>query len=252
MISDYRYHRLDVLRDYLSLVTYPLQWIENVPIRMVTMIRQYTRSYKQLMEENEKLMQEHFLQSAKLQKLIRLEAENARLRALLKSSPRKNETFLGAEIIRNNSNPFIHRIILDKGTKHGILLGQPVIDGNGIIGEVIEVHPLVSHVILLTDANYGIPVENARNGVRGIAAGTGSLQSLELRHVANTLDLKVGDALVTSGLDGRYPSGYPVGVINNIEQDPSESFNRITITPTADFEQARHVLLIQRCQDSEE
>jgi rod shape-determining protein MreC len=250
MISDYRYHRLNTLRDYMSMVVYPIQWLVDAPMRVTDVVKQYSHTYHQLVQENNQLRQEQLLQNARTQKFMALEAENTRLRSLLQSSPRQNgETLLVAEIIRVDSDPLIHRVILDKGSRQGVTLGQPVIDAEGVIGEVIEVNPLSCRVILLTDASYGIPVENVRTGVRGIAAGTGAIKNLELQHVPNTIDLKPGDTLITSGLDGRYPPGYPVGVISQIFHDPGESFARVQITPSARLERTRQVLLVQRSEE---
>lgn len=249
MISDYRYHRLNIVRDYMSLAVYPIQWLVDAPIRVTGIVKQYTHTYHQLVQENDHLRQEQLLQNARTQKFMALEAENSRLRTLLQSSPRHDgETLLVAEIIRVDSDPLIHRVILDKGSQQGVTLGQPVIDAEGVIGEVIEVNRLSSRVILLTDTSYGIPVENVRTGVRGIATGTGAIKNLELQHVPNTIDLKPGDTLITSGLDGRYPPGYPVGVISEIFHDPGESFARVQVTPSARLERTRQVLLVQRSE----
>lgn len=252
MVVDYRYHQLDTVRGYLSLIVYPVQWMVDAPIRLAGTVTQYVSTFNQLVHENADLKHQAFLQNARLEKLLALEAENIRIRALLKSSHQGKETHRVAEIIRINADPFVHRVILNKGAKQGVLLGEPVIDAKGVIGEVIEVQPLISHVILLTDANYGISVENLRNGVRGIAAGTGSMNTLELQHVANTVDLKLGDILVTSGLDGRYPPGYPVGRIAHIERDPSESYVSVKITPSAELDRSRQVLLVERTKDPKE
>jgi len=249
MVMDYHYHQLNRVRDYLSLAIYPIQWMVNAPLKLAETTERYTQSNHQLIEDNERLLQENLLQNASMLRFKAVEAENARLRALLKSSPRMGETLIAAEIIRVSSDPFMHRVLLDKGAKHGVSLGQTVVDGSGIVGEVIEVNPLMSRIILLTDPNYGISVENNRNGVRGIAAGTGALTTLELQHVPNTVDLKIGDTLVTSGLDGRYLSGYPVGVVSQIQQDSGESFARVQVTPSAHLDRTRHVLLIQRAKE---
>lgn len=246
MVSDYRYHLFDGLRNYLSLIVYPIQWTASLPTRLSTAFSQYAHTYNQLLQENKSLKQAKFLQQAQLQKLMSLEAENTRLRALLKTLPRAGENWLAAEIIRIHSDPFSRRVILNKGANHGVTLGQPVIDATGVIGEVIEVHPFTSRVILISDASYGISVENLRNGIRGIAAGRGVMKNLELQHVANTLDLEVGDTLMTSGLDGRYPPGYPVGIVSDIKYEQGESFARISITPSAHLERSRQVLLVQR------
>ena len=248
MFVDHRYHdpRLDRARDYLSLMVYPIQWLVDVPMKFTSTFENYAVSHQNLVQENERLKNEQLLQNIRMQKFMALEAENARLRALLQSTPRPGETLLAAEIIQVNSDPFVQRVVLDKGSNHGVTVGQPVIDEGGVIGEVIEVYPKTSRVILLTDASYGIPVENVRNGIRGIAAGTGAISTLELQHVPNTVDLKVGDTLVTSGLDGRYSPGYPVGIISEITLEPGASYAKIQVNPSAHLERTRQVLLIQR------
>lgn len=244
IVLDYRFHQLDRFKNALSLATYPVQWVADSPIRLVNFLEQTAFSYQGLMAENRHLKASQMFQEARLQTLLALEAENKRLRVLLQSYPQATQQLLAAEIIKINSDPFVQRVILNKGFKDGILLGQAVIDAHGVVGEVIEVQPRSSHVILLTDASYGIPVENVRNGVRGIAVGTGTLESLELKHVANTVDLEIGDILVTSGLEGHYPAGYPVGKISHIEHDPGESFAVIRVTPIARLDRAREVLLL--------
>jgi rod shape-determining protein MreC len=244
MIADYRYHQLGTLRHYLFFVVYPIHWAVDTSGSMFTAIKRFGCTYSQLLQENEQLKKSQFLQNARMQKFMALEAENKRLRALLQSSFR-TESLLAAEVIRVNSDPFVHRVTLDKGSTQGVTIGQPVVDAEGVIGEVIEVYPSTSLIILLTDASYGISVENVRNGVRGVAVGTGSVKSLELRYVPNTMDLTEGDALVTSGLDGRYPPGYPVGIVSHIEYDPGESFTRVQIAPSARLEQSRQVLLVR-------
>jgi rod shape-determining protein MreC len=246
MIADYRYHRLDSVRAFLSLIVYPIQCTVDAPIRGAGAVVRYATTFHQLVAENADLKQHALEDQAALQKLMALEAENARIRALLQSSPRLDETRRVAEIIQINADPFVHRALVNKGSRQGVVLGQSVIDANGVIGEVIEVLPSTSRVILLTDANYGISVENLRTGIRGIVAGTGSLKTLALQHVANTVDLKVGDTLVTSGLDGRYPSGYVVGRIAEIKHNPSESYINVKITPSAELDRSREVLLVER------
>lgn len=249
MVADQHYYAFGVLKDYLSLAAYPVHMVIDGPTTLVSWGRQYIKTYRKLQKENAQLLDAQLLQNARVQKYDALEAENARLRALLQSPPHPGEKLLVAEIIQVNSDPFIHRVVLDKGAQDGVTLGQPVIDAEGVMGEVIEVHTRVSRVILLTDANYGIPVENVRNGVRGIAAGTGAVKRLELQHIASTIDLAIGDKLVTSGLDGRYPPGFSVGTVSSIEHDPADSFAKVLITPSAHLERTRQVLLVQRMSE---
>lgn len=246
IVSDYRYHRLDAVKSSLSVVVYPVQWLVDAPARWKESFGQYMATHRQLVTENDTLRREHFLQEARLQKLAAIEAENTQLRALLNSFPRVKETLVMAEIMAVNPDPFSYRLVLNKGTEEGAHVGQPVIDTKGVVGEVVEVTDHTSRVILLTDVNYGIPVENVRTGIRGIAAGRGLGHALELEYVTNTMDLEEGDQLVTSGLDGHYPAGYLVGDITEIRQDPGEPFATVTVLPAARVEKSRQVLLVQR------
>lgn len=246
MILDHRYHQLDQFRSQLCFVIYPLQWVVNGTIQSYNTLTEYCVSHHQLVKKNLELQKEVHIQNARLQKLLALESENARLRTLLQSTPRAGEKLLVAEIIQVDSDPLSHQVVIDKGSNGGAYQGQPVLDAEGIMGEIIEVFPDSSRVLLLTDANHGIPVEDLRNGVRGIVMGTGEIKTLSLNHVPNTMDLKIGDVLITSGLGGRYPAGYPVGVISEISKDASETFAKVSVMPTAQLERTRQVLLIQK------
>lgn len=250
MLLDHRYHRLQQVREVLSAGVYPLQWLVDTPIRCTQRFYGYFISHHQLVRENLKLRDEQFFQNGRLQQFSALEAENATLRALLQSSQRRNEVLTVAEIMQVDSDPFNHRILLNKGEKDQIAVGQPIIDAEGVMGEIIEVHSFTSSAILISDASHAIPVENVRNGVRGIVVGIGVIDCLELQHVPTTADIQVGDILVTSGLGGRYPPGYPVGVIRHIEYDPSESFAVVRVKPSAHLERGRQVLLVKHLEKS--
>jgi rod shape-determining protein MreC len=245
MISDHQYNRLVHVREAVLLGTSPLQWAVHLPIRFIQKFHGYFISHHQLLEENIQLRDEHLVQNGRLQQLVALEAENARLRALLQSSERRTELLTVAEIMQVDADPFNHRILLNKGEHDHVVVGQPIIDADGVMGEIIEVHPFTSSAILVSDASHAIPVENVRNGVRGILVGIGAIDCLELQYVPTTADIQVGDILVTSGLGGRYPPGYPVGVISHIEYDPSESFAIVRVTPSAHLERGRQVLLVK-------
>jgi len=246
MVCDHRYHRLGEIRDTLSLGVYPLQWIVDAPLRFSHKIQGYFQTHRDLMQENEQLREAQLIQSGRLQQFAALEAENTRLRVLLQSSERRSELLMVAEIMQVDKDPFNHRIVLDKGKRDQVIVGQPIIDAQGILGEVMEVHPFTSCAILISDASHAVPVENVRNGVRGILVGTGSIDNLELQYVPTTADIQVGDTLVTSGLGGRYPSGYPVGVIHQIKYDPGESFASVYVKPSAHLDRGHQVLLIKK------
>lgn len=251
MILDHRYHKLDQARAFLSYVVYPVQWTIHAPRRFAYHCHDYFLTKKTLISENRHLTQEQFLLNAKLQKLNALEAENLRLHSLLQSSPRAGEQLAVAEIIQVDSDPFNHTVLLNKGKNQGVYVGQPIIDGKGVMGAIVEANDKTSRAILVTDASHAIPIENLRNGVRGIVVGTGSMNCLELQYVPTTADIKVGDTLVTSGLGGRYPPGYPVGTITQIEQEHSESFANVRVFPAAQLERGRQVLLVLRGETEE-
>jgi rod shape-determining protein MreC len=246
MVYDHHQHQhLHAVRETLSIVVSPLHKFVNGTGNAWNAVRQYCVTQQQLLNENQVLKETEFLQQGRLQKLMALEAENTQLRALLQSSARLGDDLLIAEIVNVDGDPYSHQVYLNKGKQEGIYVGQPVLDAEGVIGEVIEVFEKTSRVILLTDPSHGIPVEDVRNGVRGIAMGTGTLKTLDLHYVPNTVDIQVGDLLITSGLGGRYPAGYPVGVISQINRDSADSFATVQIKPSARLDRTRMVLLIK-------
>lgn len=245
LLLDHRYHRLDQVRQYLYSLTYPIQWAVDLPIRCSRNLGGYFHTHKQLVKENESLKETFFLQEARLQKLLALESENERLRALLQSTPRQKDIFKVAEIIQVDCDPFNQRFILDKGSDQGVYKGQPLIDAYGVMGEIVEVQANTAHAMLISDASHALPIENLRTGMRSIVVGTGTVSGLEMQHVPLTADVQVGDTLVTSGLGGRYPPGYIVGKVKALDYNTGESFARVIVTPMAHLERGRQVLLIQ-------
>lgn len=245
MILDHRYHRLDLAREYLSYTVYPLVWMAQAPARFTDQCQHHFASRQKLIVENERLRQEQFLQAARLQKLTALEAENLRLHTLLNASPRIGENLKVAEILQMDADPFSHNILINKGRHHNVTVGQPIVDDHGVMGEIVKVYANTSRAILVTDASHAIPVENVRNGVRGIIVGTGSINALELQYVPTTSDIQEGDVMVTSGMGGRYPPGYPVGTVTKINQDKRESFANIHLRPAAQLERGRQLLLVE-------
>jgi rod shape-determining protein MreC len=170
--------------------------------------------------------------------------QNVRLRELLNSSALVDDQVLVGELIGVDPNPFTQRLLIDKGEKDGVFIGQPVLDARGLMGQVVEVMPYSSRVLLLTDATHSIPVQVNRNGLRAIASGTGNPERLELRHVADTADIKEGDLLVSSGLGQRFPAGYPVATVREVNHDSGQPFAVIRAEPTAALNRSRYVLLV--------
>lgn len=199
----------------------------------------------QLLKENTRLKQKQIYLQAQVQKLRALEAENQELRELLQSAGKENDSFSEARLIHVDSDPFRHQIMLNKGTQNGVEVGQPVIDSDGLVGVVLGVNEKTSRVLLLTDAGFAVPVQSVRSGERAIATGSGTGGQMRLNYVTSTADFVEGDQLVTSGLGGRFPAGYPVGVITSILHDPGTRFTLISISPSAKLGQVRHVLLVK-------
>lgn len=156
-----------------------------------------------------------------------------------------------AELIGLSPDPLTHTVIIDRGRRDGVYRGQAVLDAFGLMGQVVEVHAHSSRVLLITDSSHALPVQVNRNGVRAIAEGTGNLNQLRLRHVSNTTDIRAGDVLVSSGLGGRYPVGYPVALVEEVIRDPGQSFATVLVTPKARLDRSRHVLLVFGTEDEE-
>lgn len=245
MTVDQRYHGLDRLRDVLATAVYPLHYLVRLPADTRHWLSVNLAGRAELLEENARLREKQVFLTAQLQKLTTLEAENRRLRSLLESAVNTSERMLIAELLAVDFDPYRHHILLNRGRKHGVVVGQPVLDQHGVIGQIIRADPFSSTAILITDPNHALPIEINRTGVRTLALGTGHFQELELPHIPNNEDVKVGDLLVTSGLGGRFPRGYPVGTVTRVEFDPGSPFARIVARPVAQLDRIREVMLLE-------
>ena len=244
MTLDHRANYLDKLRGGLLTAIYPLQIMVDGPIRATHWVLEGLSSRDTLVTQNRTLRQEQLLVNARLAKFADLEAENKRLRSLLDSSAKIADRVLIAEIMAVDLDPFSRRIVINKGTKDGVIVGQSLIDSNGIMGQVVTAGPVSSNALLITDPSHAMPVQVNRNGLRSVAIGTGTQNLLELSHIPNNADVRVGDLLVTSGLGGRFPSGYPVGRIVSVARDNGQAFARVNVKPSARLERNREVLLV--------
>jgi len=244
MVVDARFTLLKPVRSQMSLVLMQSYWIADLPERLYQGVASQFGSRTELAADNEKLKTENLLLQGRLQKLAALTEQNVRLRELLNSSALVNEKVEVAELIGMDPNPFTHRIIINKGERDGVVLGQPVLDARGLMGQVVELMPYTSRVLLLTDTTHSIPVQVNRNGLRAIASGTGNPERLELRHVADTADIKEGDLLVSSGLGQRFPAGYPVATVKEVIHDSGQPFAIVRAVPTAALNRSRYLLLV--------
>ena len=244
IVSGERFHWLEPIKSNLSAIATPFYWITDIPSRLAGWGDGVLVSQNSLAEDNARLKAESLLLKAKVQKLASLEAENVRLRELLNSSALLSDTVLVAELIGISPDPLRHEIIINKGSDDRVYVGQPVIDAQGLMGQVIEVSSNHSRVLLISDSTHAVPVQVNRNGLRSIVEGTGLYQEMELSHVAATTDIKVGDLLVSSGLGNRFPVGYPVATVSEISIDPGQPFATVKATPSAQLIRSRHVLLV--------
>ncbi len=244
MVVDARFTLLKPVRSQMSLVLMESYWITDLPQRLWQGVASQFGSRTELVAENEKLKTENLLLQGRMQKLAALTEQNVRLRELLNSSALVNEKVEVAELIGMDPNPFTHRILINKGERDGVVLGQPVLDARGLMGQVVELMPYTSRVLLLTDTAHSIPVQVNRNGLRAIASGTGNPERLELRHVADTADIKEGDLLVSSGLGQRFPAGYPVATVKEVIHDSGQPFAIVRAVPTAALNRSRYLLLV--------
>ncbi|WP_193075891.1 rod shape-determining protein MreC [Pseudomonas sp. FME51] len=244
MVVDARFAALKPLRSQLGMLLTPLYYVAELPVRALDTLYLQLTSRADLIAENEGLRAEALLTKRKLQKLAALTEQNVRLRELLNSSELVDERVLVAELIGVDPNAFTQRILINKGERDGVFLGQPVLDATGLMGQVVEVLPFSARVLLITDASHSLPVQINRNGLRAIASGTGNSEWLELRYVGDTADVRVNDIVVSSGLGQRFPAGYPVGRVAAVNRDSSQPFADVRVEPTAQLNRSRYLLLV--------
>jgi rod shape-determining protein MreC len=232
------------VRHSLGFVLYPLHQVASAPSVLVDWFGDSAKSRHELERENAELAARNLILGQKIQRLISLETENIELRELLGTSDRIDEKVIVAELLAVDPDPFSQQIVINKGSEDKVFIGQPVLDSHGLMGQVIDVLPHSSRILLIADSNHAIPVQVNRNGVRAIAVGSGQLNELNLIYVPDTADIKEGDSLVSSGLGGRYPKGYPVAKVAKVEHFPGKAFAVVSATPSAQLDRSRHMLLV--------
>lgn len=235
---------LDPVRNKLDLFSLPFYYITDIPDRVSDWFGDRLVSRQELLEENQRLRNQQRVQEARLQQMAALAAENVRLHQLMNSTEILKDRVLIAEMIGVSPDPLEHKVIVNKGSNDGVYVGQPLLDAYGLMGQVVSVTPVSAQVLLITDNTHATPVQVARNNVRTIVDGMGNLYELRLRYVSTVMDLKEGDLLISSGLGGRFPVGYPVAQVESIEFEPGEPFARVIARPAARLDRSRHVLLV--------
>ena len=244
MVLDHNNEHLKSMRQVLSAAVHPIRLVIDAPFSLGHWIGDSVATRDELTDENHRLTEQNLIQSARLQRYVALEAENTRLRALLDSTAKVSGRVLIGEIMSVDMNPFRHRIIINKGSNDGAYVGQALIDADGIIGQVVRDQFFSAEALLITDIDHALPVEIVRSRLRTIAMGSGDLERLLLPFLPRNADVVDGDILVTSGLGGTFPPGYPVGTINKISGDSGEPFLTVSALPAASLNRIREVLLI--------
>jgi rod shape-determining protein MreC len=251
MVLDHRQNHLDAVRKTIGAAVYPIQLVVDAPFRLWVWVREGTSGRNSLQLQLSRLQAERLLTNARLQRLTALEAENARLRDLLEARAQVRDEIRVAEIMAVDANPYRHNIVIDIGERDGAFDGQAIVDAAGVIGQIIETGLATSQAMLISDPSHSLPVEVNRNGLRTIANGTGEFGRLDLPFITNNADIRPGDLLVTSGLGGAFPAGYPVAVVATVNRIPQEPFADVTATPSAALDQVREVMLIWSTAETE-
>jgi rod shape-determining protein MreC len=244
MVIDHRQNHLDTLRKAIGAAVYPMQIVVDAPFRLWNWLGESVADRNSLQMQVARLEAERLLTRAELLQLTALRAENDRLRTLLDARPHSRDEIRVAEIMAVDANPYRHTIVIGIGSSDGVYEGQAVVDANGVIGQVLEVGLTTSQAILISDPSHALPIEVSRNGLRTIANGTGAFDRLDLPFLPNNADVRAGDVLVTSGLGGAFPAGYPVAVVDSVNRIPQAPFADVTAVPSSALDQVREVLLI--------
>lgn len=244
IIADSRLGTFSQIRTYMDTAVSPFYFVSNGPRELLDSVSQTLATRDQLELENRALRQELLLKNSDLLMLGQYKQENARLRELLGSPLRQDEQKMVTQVISTVNDPYSDQVVIDKGSVNGVYEGQPVISDKGVVGQVVAVAKMTSRVLLICDATHALPIQVLRNDIRVIAAGNGCTDDLQLEHLPANTDIRVGDVLVTSGLGGRFPEGYPVGVVSSVKLDTQRAYTVIQARPTAGLQRLRYLLLL--------
>ncbi|ODJ20731.1 rod shape-determining protein MreC [Serratia sp. ISTD04] len=244
IVADSRLGTFVKIRNYMDTAVSPFYFLANGPRKVLDSVSETQATRQQLELENRALRQELLLKNSDILLLGQFKQENARLRELLGSPLRQDEHKMVTQVISTGSDPYSDQVVIDKGSDNGVYEGQPVISDKGVVGQVVAVAKVTSRVLLICDASHALPIQVLRNDIRVIAAGSGCADDLQLEHLPNNTDIRVGDVLVTSGLGGRFPEGYPVAVVSSVKVDNQRAYTVIQARPTAGLQRLRYLLLL--------
>jgi rod shape-determining protein MreC len=245
IVGDTQYQMLGRVREQVSVLLYPLQWLATAPFDLARNSHDFLTRQSELLAENRRLSDAQLVATSQNFKLQQLEIENKRLRELAETRRSLPQAGSLAEILYNARDPFAARLIVDRGESAGITPGRIVIDAGGVVGQVVRTQPLTSEVRLISDRNHMVPVMVERNQLRAVVYGMGRHQQLEVRNLASNVDIQVGDILRTSGLDSIYPAGLPVARIAHVERRAGTAFARIFCEPLAAIDRHRFLLVLE-------
>ena len=242
--ADARFDKLTPVRSTLATGLAPVYWLGNAPYRFSDWFSGLFVSREDLQSENEELKARMLILERRALKYAALASENNELRRLLNSSEVLDDRVIVGEVVGVSPDPFSHEIIINKGHSDGVTTGQAVLDAEGLMGQIVQTSQFTSRVLLVSDSSHAVPVEVVRNGLRSVLLGNGEVNELDLVHVPDTADIREGDTLVSSGLGGRFPRGYPVAEVSQIAKEPGEPFVTIRARPMARLNQSRLVLVV--------
>ncbi|CAD6507318.1 rod shape-determining protein MreC [Candidatus Profftia tarda] len=248
VIADSSFSMFTSIRSYLDTFVSPLYYLSNGPRKIIENVANSLATREQLKLENKALRQELLFKNSDILLLGHFKQENARLRALLDSSLRSDEHKMLTQVIAKLPDPYSDQVIIDKGSNSGVYLGQPIISDKGVVGQVVSVAKMTSRVLLICNASHALPIQVLRNEIRLLAMGRSCMDDLELEHMPLDTDILVGDVLVTSGLGGRFPEGYPVAIVSSVKVDNQRAYTIIKARPTAGLHRLRYVLLLWACK----
>ncbi len=244
MVLDHRNDHLSQVRQVFSIVVYPIEIAVNFPFKAWRWTTISLAERVTLLRENSELKDLQLRYDVRLQRMAAVEAENVRLRAVLGSSAKIDDRVLVAESLAVDLDPYRQRFSINRGLQDGVYIGQALLDANGVVGQIVEVEVFTSKAVLISDADHAVPVSVNRNGLRTIAVGTGDSGRLRLPYVTNSADIEPSDLLVSSGLGGVFPSGYPVGRVLEVVRRPGQSFADVIVEPASELDRDREVLLV--------
>ena len=245
MYQDYQGTYTIKLRSYLSASLYPIQYLINLPNNLQKSFYANFLNREEIISQNQQLKEENLNLKSQMQQIYRLESENKRLYKLINSKPKTENTYLFADIVSTSKILNKHQILINRGSRNGIKLGSSIVNADGIVGHVIRDQIFASEVLLISDLEHAIPVEIVRTGLRSIAIGTGEFNKLRINTLPTNSNLQKDDIVITSGLGGRYPEGFPVGTITEISREVGSPFLEVEVLPFANLKTINEVWVIQ-------